>query len=217
MNQKKNIVQPSATNSVQVLALHDFGIDPSVVSQVSPRLYANYVRVLRQNWRQGTVACKGRSDVSFSNRKPWKQKGTGRARAGDFSSPLFRKGGVTFGPQPRTRTLSMPTTMRRLVFKELFHSALAEGKVLSIQGDSAHVMHTRDARLILKNAGLWNKKIVLFTTMYDMAIQAAFGNIPEVTMYLFDQPNAYALSDTTHLVYFEKDIDLFKQMVQAWI
>ena len=60
-----------------------------------------------QNWRQGTVACKGRSDVAFSNKKPWKQKGTGRARAGSARSPLWRKGGVIFGPQPRTRTLTI--------------------------------------------------------------------------------------------------------------
>ena len=69
-----------------------------------------YIRSLLQNWRQGTVACKGRSDVGYSNKKPWKQKGTGRARAGSARSPLWRGGGVIFGPQPRTRVLKNEQT-----------------------------------------------------------------------------------------------------------
>ena len=69
------------------------------VKKYRPVAMAIYVRALLQNWRQGTVACKGRSDVSYSNKKPWKQKGTGRARAGSARSPLWRGGGVIFGPQ----------------------------------------------------------------------------------------------------------------------
>ena len=70
-----------------------------------------------QNWRQGTVACKGRSDVAFSNKKPWKQKGTGRARAGSARSPLWRGGGVIFGPQPRTRMLKVAKQVKKKCFK----------------------------------------------------------------------------------------------------
>src|ERR1700683_4830953 len=73
----------------------------------SPKTYATAIRTLIQNWRQGTVGCKDRSEVAYSNRKPWKQKGTGRARAGSLRSPVWRKGGVTFGPQPRVRELSI--------------------------------------------------------------------------------------------------------------
>ena len=58
--------------------------------------YAVWVRALMQNWRQGTVGCKSRGEISFSNKKPWKQKGTGRARAGSSRSPLWRSGGVIF-------------------------------------------------------------------------------------------------------------------------
>ena len=61
--------------------------------------FALWVRALLQNWRQGTVVCKGRSEVAYSNKKPWKQKGTGRARAGSARSPLWRSGGVIFGPK----------------------------------------------------------------------------------------------------------------------
>ncbi len=79
-------------------------------------MFAIYIRQLLQNWRQGTVGCKGRSDVSFSNRKPWKQKGTGRARAGSARSPLWRGGGVIFGPQPRVRMLKSIKKAKTVVF-----------------------------------------------------------------------------------------------------
>src|SRR3990167_8761361 len=78
---------------------------------VANATFSTWVRVLLQNGRQGTVACKGRSDVAFSNKKPWKQKGTGRARAGSARSPVWRKGGVIFGPQARVRKLSIPVNV----------------------------------------------------------------------------------------------------------
>ena len=78
---------------------------------------AVYVRSLLQNWRQGTVGCKGRSDVAYSNKKPWKQKGTGRARAGSARSPLWRGGGVIFGPQPRTRVLKAGKQVKKKCVK----------------------------------------------------------------------------------------------------
>ena len=90
----------------------------------SPRTFACAIRSLLQNWRQGTVSCKTRGELAFSNKKPWRQKGTGRARVSSIRSPLWRKGGVIFGPQPRTRTLSLHTKQNRLVFNNLFFSML---------------------------------------------------------------------------------------------
>ena len=83
------------------------------------RLFQFGLRALLQNWRQGTVACKGRSDVAYSNKKPWKQKGTGRARAGSARSPLWRGGGVIFGPQATSRTLRVPQSLRKNVLNAL--------------------------------------------------------------------------------------------------
>ena len=73
--------------------------------ETSPVTFARAIRVLLQNWRQGTVGCKSRGEVAFANRKPWRQKGTGRARVSSLRSPLWRKGGVIFGPQARVRKL----------------------------------------------------------------------------------------------------------------
>src|SRR5690242_19063445 len=83
-----------------VLKASELGLQEGVV--YAPHAISDYVRALLQNWRQGTVWSRGRADVSFSNKKPWKQKGTGRARAGSPKSPLWKGGGVIFGPQERT-------------------------------------------------------------------------------------------------------------------
>jgi len=90
----------------------------------SARTVAHAIRVLFQNWRQGTVGCKSRGEVAFSNKKPWRQKGTGRARVSSLRSPLWRKGGIIFGPQPRVRELSLNTKQKRLAFNNLLFSML---------------------------------------------------------------------------------------------
>src|SRR6202158_776957 len=76
--------------------------------RATPHQFAVWIRALLQNWRQGTVGVKDRSEVSLSGKKPWKQKGTGRARAGTARSPLWRKGGVIFGPHPRDYREAFP-------------------------------------------------------------------------------------------------------------
>src|SRR5579872_1762775 len=98
----------------------------------SKQQFAVWVYALMQNWRQGTVACKGRSDVARANRKPWKQKGTGRARAGSARSPLWRGGGVIFGPQARVRTLTVPQKAKQGVLNSILFNYVENGKVACI-------------------------------------------------------------------------------------
>ena len=106
-NKMKSQKDTTVHNPLRILSHKDFGTNTE--RRVMPLTsFAIWVKALMQNWRQGTVACKGRADVtSRSNKKPWKQKGTGRARAGSPRSPLWRGGGVIFGPQPRVRKLSL--------------------------------------------------------------------------------------------------------------
>lgn len=213
MNQKS---KTSPTSQMHVVTLDEIGWAQDHVA-ISPIAVARYIRLLRQNWRQGTVSCKDRSEVSYSNRKPWKQKGTGRARAGAASSPIWRHGGVTFGPQPRTRVLSLPIKVRRGVMRSLLYKAIAQGRMYALQPVVSEELNTRDARLMLQQAGLWGKKVALLTNINDAHIRMAFANIPEVALYLFDQLNAYALSDAGHIVCFQNSVDEFKETVQSWI
>ena len=86
---------------------------------VEPNLHVMHLALRRQlnNARQGSASCKTRAEVSGGGKKPWKQKGTGRARAGSLRSPLFAGGGVIFGPKPRSYAFNMPQKARQLALK----------------------------------------------------------------------------------------------------
>ena len=185
--------------------------------EVSQKAYSTAIRALLINWRQGTVACKGRGDVAFSGKKPWKQKGTGRARAGMASSPLWRKGGVVFGPQPRVRKLSVSKSQKTLTLNNIFFAMLESGKIscldFSLNGNSPK---TKDAFNALKGLNLHREKIVLFLPFEDTTNFISFRNIPNVHILFFDQPNAYHLTNVKHWVFLNKDKESFKNMVAQW-
>lgn len=214
MKSQKNIEH----TSLRVLSHEDFGI--SAERKFMPLTgFAVWVRALMQNWRQGTVACKGRGDVtSRSNKKPWKQKGTGRARAGSARSPLWRGGGVTFGPQPRVRTLSLAQGTKKNVLGALVEQRLHAGVVGVLDWNSdAERPKTIAAYSALNQAGLQDKKILLFVGSDDMATYTSFANIPNVRMLFFDQPNAFDLACSDYWLLLAKDLDRFKEVASQWI
>ena len=218
-DQNKSRANKQETSKVATtISLQDVNIDASQKKTVSDKAFSVWVRSLLQNWRQGTVACKGRSDVAFSNKKPWKQKGTGRARAGSRRSPLWRGGGVMFGPQARVKMLHVPQSLKQNVLGALACEYLESGRVScldwNLQGD---LPKTAQAYLALKNSSLVNNKINLFLPKNDHLSYASFANIPNVQIFLFDQPNAFDLAKCDHWVFLKKDFDHFKEMVTKWI
>ncbi len=200
----------------EAVAALDLGVELTRCEENSAA-FACAVRVHRQNTRQGTVACKGRGDVSFSTRKPWRQKGTGRARAGSARSPLWRSGGVTFGPQKRTKTLRMPRNQRRHVFNNLLFSVVDEKRLhafdFSIDGDKPS---TKQVRTFLNDHNLSGKKVVFFLSPQDHLLVTSFRNLSDVRILFFDQPNVVELSGADYWVFLEKDRELFKNMVVRW-
>lgn len=216
-NTKKTNTQELADN-VRVMTLKEVGIENDAQRTFDAVGYSNWIRALMQNWRQGTVGCKGRSDVAFSNRKPWKQKGTGRARAGSLRSPIWRKGGVSFGPQPRVRTLAVNSQVKKNVLGDLAYYFLNQGRVVSLDW-TLHQDQPKTALAYgaLKAARLHNAKLNLFLGVDDMANFASFANIPNVRILFFDQANAFDVSHADYWVFLNKDMDNFKQMVAQWI
>jgi large subunit ribosomal protein L4 len=208
----------AAASQVRIVASQDLDLNVEARAQENPVEFSNYVRSLMQNWRQGTVGAKARGEVSFSTIKPWKQKGTGRARAGSRRSPLWRKGGVTFGPQPRVRTLKVSKDLKNRVLQSLLWQNLESKNVVSldwtVQGD---VPKTSYAYKALRDSGLHTKQITLFVSSEDHNTHSSFSNIPNVRMLLFDQPNAYTLAQGECWVFLSKDMESFKRMVNQWI
>ena len=84
--------------------------------------------------RSGTACTKGRSEIAFSTRKPWRQKGTGNARAGRASSPIWRKGGVVFGPKPRDFSVDIPKQIKRRAVSDMLAAKIKEGLLIGIDG-----------------------------------------------------------------------------------
>lgn len=207
----------SSSQSAQAVQLSDLGLDVSQKKQATVA-FSLWIRSLLQNWRQGTVACKGRADVNRTNKKPWKQKGTGRARAGSARSPLWRGGGVTFGPQPRTRTLTLSAQSKKNVLNALLFDYVDQSKISSLDWALNHERpKTAHAFSALKEAGLHNEKLILFLPTDDLLTYASFVNIPNVRILFFDQPNAFDLANSHHWVVLKKDLGHFKEMALKWI
>jgi large subunit ribosomal protein L4 len=179
--------------------------------------YALWVRVLMQNWRQGTVGCKARGDLTRSNKKPWKQKGTGRARAGSARSPLWRGGGVIFGPQMRTRTLKINKKNKSRVSRQVMLELVKAGRLgvldWSIDGDKPK---TRQFVAALKQSNIDQKTITLFVDRTDFLVGLSVRNMMNVQTVFFDDINAYSLTANEQVIVLKKDVNLFKEMVARW-
>ena len=203
------------TSVLQVLSAQEIGTTPVTKS---PEVgFAIYVRTLMQNWRQGTVGCKTRAEVAFANRKPWKQKGTGRARAGSARSPLWRGGGVIFGPQPRTRTLKISKKLKKDVLNSLFWKYLESDNInivpWKLNGDKPS---TRQAYEMLKHNNLLQEKVTLFLPMDDVVTYSSLINIPTVQVLFFDEMNAFDLITGKRWLVLDRDVEKFKEMVTKW-
>jgi large subunit ribosomal protein L4 len=216
MNKKKATKQENKSSALSVISPTQIGVT-DIASMMAPEAFSVWVRTINQNRRQGTVACKDRSEVNFSNKKPWKQKGTGRARAGSPRSPLWRKGGVTFGPQERTRTLTIPRKVKQQVLQSMLNDRLNNSFIGMLDWQlPEQTPKTSAAFNALHAAGLNDKKMILFLSVQDRASYASFANIPSIKILFFDQPNAYDLALADQWVFLAKDLDSFKEMVSQW-
>ena len=174
-----------------------FGIEPNVavMSQVvTAQLAAR---------RAGTQATKTRSEVRGGGAKPWAQKGTGRARAGSSSSPIWRGGGVALGPKPRSYAQRTPKKMVRLALRSALSDRAAEGKVLVVDAWGWETPKTKDAKAALAALGVEGRVLVVLTDG-DAVAARSFRNLPEVQVINARELNAYDVL-VNDFVVFTKD------------
>lgn len=156
-----------------------FGIEPNVhVMHLALRRQLN-------NARSGSANSKTRSEVRGGGRKPWKQKGTGRARAGSLRSPLFAGGGVIFGPKPRDYSFSMPTKARRLALRSALSARTAD---MTVVKDFSEIKapKTKEMNEVLKALKLEGKILVIadYRQAENQHLQLASRNLPNVRLIL---------------------------------
>ena len=144
------------------------------------------------NQRQGTVNTKERSDVAGGGKKPWKQKGTGRARAGTIRSPLWRGGGTVFGPHPREHRVKLNKKVKRVALKSSLTSRAQSGDVLVIKTLAFEVPKTKTFASVLKNMDAYPRKKTL--VVLDKATEATVKsarNVAGVRLTAADKVNTY--------------------------
>ena len=137
--------------------------------------------VLRQlaNARQGTADTKTRSDVSGGGKKPWRQKGTGRARQGSTRAPQWRHGGTVFGPHPRKYTQKMPKKMRQLALKSALSDKVTAGQLVLVDQLSMDIPRTKEFEAVLSNLAVTSNALVLLPGQ-DVAVERSARNLPYV-------------------------------------
>ncbi|OIQ59060.1 50S ribosomal protein L4 [Moorella thermoacetica] len=142
--------------------------------------------------RRGTAATRGWAEVSGGGRKPWRQKGTGRARAGSIRSPLWRGGAIIFGPQPRDYGYRLPKKVRRLALRSALASKVRDGDLIVLDELKMEKPRTRDMAHILKNLNAENKALVVTATR-EPNVELSARNLPGVRFLASDGLNVYDL------------------------
>jgi large subunit ribosomal protein L4 len=145
---------------------------------VNEHLLYEAARNYEANQRRGTATTKTRAEVSGSNRKPWRQKGTGRARAGATRSPIWRKGGTTFGPRPKDYDVRLPKAAKSQALRSALAAKMADGRLLIVEDLKLATAKTKEAAALL--LGLKAGSALVVDVRENAALFAAMRNIPKV-------------------------------------
>ncbi|GAM14812.1 50S ribosomal protein L4 [Mesobacillus selenatarsenatis] len=173
-----------AGSQVGDIELNDsvFGIEPN------NHVMFEAVVMQRASLRQGTHKTKIRSEVAGGGRKPWKQKGTGRARQGSIRSPQWRGGGTVFGPVPRSYSYKLPKKVRRLAIKSALSSKVHSENILVLESLAFEAPKTKEFKTVLSGLSV-NKKVLIVTAGLEENVALSARNIPGVTVVTADGIN----------------------------
>jgi len=149
------------------------------------------VKVYLNNQRQGTAATKTRSFVSGGNQKPWKQKGTGRARQGSTRAPHWRGGGIVFGPSPRDYRTDIPRKVKQLARKSAFNARAREGALHVVERFAFRKPRTAQLAELLDTLGLDGQKVLVLTAGANTNVFLSGRNLPTVEVLPYVEASAY--------------------------
>jgi large subunit ribosomal protein L4 len=160
--------------------------------------------------RQGTHSTKTRGEVRGGGRKPYRQKGTGRARQGSLRAPQYAGGGVVHGPQPRSYVQRTPKKMKAAALRGALSDRLSHGRVLVVSGFvDGDVPRTRDAVAVLAGAVAPGEKVLVVAHRDDELTWKSLRNVPSVHVLTEDQLNTYDVLASDHVVFTEQALTAF--------
>ncbi|MCD6531725.1 50S ribosomal protein L4, partial [bacterium] len=186
-----------------------FGIEPNVA------VLWQYVKMYLANQRQGTHSAKTRGEVSGGGRKPWRQKGTGRARHGSIRSPIWRKGGVVFPPKPRDYRLRMPKKMRRLALASILSDRARENKVFVFEGFDLPKPKTKDFINILDNSEIdYKVPTLVITRRVEPDVIKSAKNLSKVQVTFAGELNPYRVITAENVIIEKSALEKIEELCQ---
>lgn len=150
-----------------------------------------YIDMQLTNKRAGTASTKTRAEVSGGGRKPWPQKHTGRARAGSIRSPIFRHGGVVFGPKPKEYQKSLNKKMKKLALKSALSVRFRENNLIVVDDLKFDNPKTKDMKEVLNKFGIENQKVLIVLPYKEEGyknVKLSAKNLPQVKVLIADNP-----------------------------
>jgi large subunit ribosomal protein L4 len=183
------------------------------VFEITPNDHAIYqaVRSIQANQRQGTHKVKSRGEVSGGGRKPFKQKKTGRARAGTTRSGVWVGGGSIFGPKPHEYSVKLPAKVRLLARKSALSYKAKDNSIVVVEDFSLEAPKTKELTAVLKALSLYGKKTLLLTSKNELAIYKSGRNIPTVSVREADKASTYDILDTQVLLIQKSAVDILQK------
>lgn len=182
-------------------------------AEENPVLVAQAVRVYLANQRQGTSSTKTRSEITATTKKVWRQKGTGRARHGAKSAPIFVGGGVAFGPKPRDLTLKFPPKMKQKALFSALSSRVREKSLRVVSWADMKEPKTKEAVSVLSSLSLVpSKKSVVLVTGGESSLYKAVRNIEGVEVVPAVLLNTYQAMRGTTILFTKLGIDSFIEL-----
>ena len=162
------------------------------------------------NQRQGTQSAKTRAEVSGGGKKPWRQKGTGRARVGSSRNPVWYHGGVAFAPKPRDYTQSVNKKMRRLAMKSVFSAKAADKELFVLDELSFETPKTKDMIAVLNNLNV-NKALVVIDSV-DTNIVKSISNIPNADCTVVGALNVYDMLKYDNMILTKASLEKIQEV-----
>jgi len=183
-----------------------FGITPN------DNVLSDAINVSRCGLRQGTYKVKNRSEVSGGGRKPWRQKGTGRARQGSIRAPQWRGGGVALGPVPRDYSLKMNRKERKLALKSALSYKAKDNEIIVVDNIEVNVPKTKEMLNLLETLSIKDKKVLIVMSELTENVILASRNLQNV---LIMEPSELNVLDIVNADCLLADVDAIKEIEEA--
>ncbi len=165
------------------------------------------------NLRQGTHSSKNRSDVRGGGKKPWKQKGRGVARAGTIRSPLWRGGGVVFGPEPHLYSKKLPKKMSKLARKSVLTKKLQDGELIVLDSINVSSKKTSDFVTFMQNIDIINKKTLILVGSFQENLILSSRNLRNVFIENIKSVSVYDLLDSEVILIDKEGVNIFSEVL----